>query len=202
MNDVIPTRSAYLELREDRQGMQEGYRFLDEKRLVLAGELIAQLATYKEAKQRFDALHRQAIATLQTALERHGLEELGFYPALRTPQVRIRTRQRQVLGVLLQQAELQTGEIEHPPAALPSPEAEHCRQLFLQLLEEATRFAAHSANLQRLWDEYATTSRRARALEDVLLPEIDATLASIDTALEEQDREEAIRVRHFTRGYE
>jgi V/A-type H+-transporting ATPase subunit D len=32
-------------------------------------------------------------------------------------------------------------------------------------------------------------------MEDVLLPEIDSTLSAIDTALEELEREEAVRVR-------
>jgi virulence factor Mce-like protein len=51
------------------------------------------------------------------------------------------------------------------------------------------------ANLERLRAEYARTARRARAMEDVLLPEIDNTLSAIDTALEELEREEAVRVR-------
>ena len=34
----LPTQSAFLELKEERVGMQEGYRFLDEKRLILAAE--------------------------------------------------------------------------------------------------------------------------------------------------------------------
>ena len=53
-----------------------------------------------------------------------------------------------------------------------------------------------TANLVKLRDEYQLTSRRARALEDVLLPEIDRTLAQIDIALEEMDKEEIVRV-HF-----
>jgi vacuolar-type H+-ATPase subunit D/Vma8 len=46
-----------------------------------------------------------------------------------------------------------------------------------------------------LREEYQRTATRARALEDVLLPEIDQALASVDTPLEELDKEEAIGVR-------
>jgi len=42
-------------------------------------------------------------------------------------------------------------------------------------------------------------ARRARAQEDVLLPEIDETLQEVDSALEEPEREEAIRVRRASR---
>jgi V/A-type H+-transporting ATPase subunit D len=40
---IVPTRSAFLELKEERSGMREGYRSLDEKRLILAAEILAEL---------------------------------------------------------------------------------------------------------------------------------------------------------------
>ena len=61
----------------------------------------------------------------------------------------------------------------------------------------AARLAVLTGNLERLRVEYLRTSRRARALEDVLLPEIDERLGVIDNALEEQEREEAVRVRRW-----
>ncbi len=198
MTDIVPTRSAFLELQEERRGMHEGYRFLDEKRLILAGELIAELERYEILKRRFDTLYREAVAALQSAVERHGLEELEVYPALDTPDARIDTRTRNVLGVHLKEARRESGSGHAEPAVFPSPEAEHCRRLFQQVLQQAVALAARTGNLQRLWEEYRLTSRRARALEEVLLPEMDETLRLIDSGLEEQDREEAIRVRHFT----
>jgi V/A-type H+-transporting ATPase subunit D len=89
-------------------------------------------------------------------------------------------------------------EREDPsPAVEQSPEAEHCRTAFRELVPRAAHLAALVGNLERLRLEYTRTARRARAMEDVLLPEIDDTLKVIETALEELDREEAIRVRHL-----
>ena len=82
MPDIVPTRSAFLELQEERRGMHEGYRLLDEKRLILGGELVAELDRYEALKREFDALYREALAALQRAVERHGLEGLQVYPAL------------------------------------------------------------------------------------------------------------------------
>ena len=42
--DLTPTRSAALDLRDERRGMQEGYGFLDEKCLLLAGAILMALA--------------------------------------------------------------------------------------------------------------------------------------------------------------
>jgi V/A-type H+-transporting ATPase subunit D len=197
MPDIAPTRSAYLELLDDRRSMQEGYHFLDEKRLILAGEIVAELQGYEQAKESFDELYVAAVASLKAAVQRHGLEGLEVYPALVNPSARVESSSRSVLGVAVTEAHLVVGDGESRPAVFASPEAEHCRLMFLRVLQEATALAALESSLRRLWDEYRRTSRRARALEDVLLPEMDETLRQIDSGLEEQDREEAIRVQHF-----
>ncbi len=199
MADVVPTRSAYLELQEERRGMQEGYRFLDEKRLVLAGEIIARLAPYEAARQDFEALYRRAVAALRGAVERHGLEQLELYPPLHFPQARLQVREHGVLGVRVGEARWESGPSRGERPVFASPEAGQCRERFQEVIAAAAALAAARASLLRLWHEYRRTSRRARALEDVLLPEMQATLRMIDAGLEEQDREEAVRVRHFQR---
>ena len=72
MTEITPTRSAFLALREEREGMREGYRFLDEKRLVLAAEMLAELRRYETALARFRAAWADAVRSLQGAVARHG----------------------------------------------------------------------------------------------------------------------------------
>ena len=55
--------------------------------------------------------------------------------------------------------------------------------------------AAVSTNLARLHAEYRRTVRRVRALQDVLLPELDASIGDIDTRLEDLEREDAVASR-------
>jgi V/A-type H+-transporting ATPase subunit D len=56
--------------------------------------------------------------------------------------------------------------------------------------------AACIASLRRLIREYVRTERRARALENVVLPEIDESLHFIEEQLDALDQEEAVRVRN------
>ena len=56
--------------------------------------------------------------------------------------------------------------------------------------------AACVASLRRLVREYVRTERRARALENVVLPEIDGSLRFIEEQLDAVDQEEAVRVRN------
>ena len=67
--------------------------------------------------------------------------------------------------------------------------------VFTSLLPRLTTLAGISGNLYRLLAEYRRTERRARALENVILPEIEQALAQVSGDLEETDLEDAIRVR-------
>jgi V/A-type H+-transporting ATPase subunit D len=78
--EVSPTHSAFLELREERQGMEEGYHFLDEKRLILAAAMLGELQRYECALEQFRSAYAAAVESLKAALARHGLEELQVQP--------------------------------------------------------------------------------------------------------------------------
>jgi V/A-type H+-transporting ATPase subunit D len=191
--EVPPTQSALLELREERQGMEEGYHFLDEKRLILAAAMLGELQRYETTLGEFRNAYAAAVASLRAALGRHGLEELQAQPGGTVLQGEVAVDPRSVLGVTVLEVACQLAETGQEAA--PSPETRQCRERFQRLVGLAARLAAMTGNLERLSHEYSRTARRARALEDVLLPELAAELRQIDTALEEQEREEAIRVR-------
>ena len=69
------------------------------------------------------------------------------------------------------------------------------RPAFAELLPRLVEMAAIAGNLERLYREYRRTVRRVRALQDVLLPEVDATLNELEARLEELERDEALWVR-------
>jgi V/A-type H+-transporting ATPase subunit D len=194
--EITPTHSAYLALKEERAGMRAGYRFLDEKRLILAAEILGQLRRYEEELAAFRGAYAAATEALRGAVARHGVEGLELYPPAPALGGQLRVTPSSVLGVTLHGIACEIGQPVRPAAAVDeSPEAAHCRALFRELIPRTARLAVLSGNLERLRLEYTRTARRARALEDVLLPEIDDTLKVVDTALEELEREEAVRVR-------
>jgi len=201
MPEITPTRSAYLELKEERLGMEEGYRFLDEKRLVLVAETMQELARYETAKQEFQHAYEQAIQALKRSVSRHGTSGLEVYPPIPEAWGELERHSRSVLGLQVHEVYLEEvlPAVEEL-AVNASPEAKETRQLFAHLITLAATLAGMTGNLQRLRDEYQRTSRRARALEDVLLPEIDQNLSQLDTALEEMDKEEIVRVHYAMRS--
>ena len=193
-----PTRAALLELAEEQRVVAEAYEFLDEKRLLLAAELLRQLEQYETLLKEIQSLARSASQQLVAAVQRHGLQELSVYPAAPLESVGIELQQRNVMGVALLDLRLvmaDAGSGAPPVASQPSPEAEQCRAAFAGLLPGLATLAGISGNLYRLLAEYRRTERRARALENVILPEIEQALAQVSSYLEEADLEDAIRVR-------
>lgn len=196
MSDVTPTRSAVIELKEERHAMREGHVFLDEKCLLLAGEIVAELRRSADLEANFLHACNQAAAALSAAIGRHGLEELLAYPVPGLDQARAEIIPRSLMGVRLLEARLHLKlSVQREQVVNASPEAKGCREAFADVIEMAAPLAAVSGNLERLYLEYRRALRRARALQDVLLPELDRTVYDLEARLEDLEREDAIAMR-------
>lgn len=197
MAEAATTRSAALALADERALMRQGYQFLDEKRMLLAAEMLRGLRAHEALEAQLLQRLRAARDALQAALRRHGLEGLLAYPAAAldtAPPAPMRSR---FLGVALLNVAFDVPAETHADdgALDASPEARACRAAFITLLAPLAQLAASAGNLERLATEYRRTERRARALENVLLPEIERALKAIDEHLELADQEEAVRTR-------
>ena len=195
MADLAPSRSVILELREERRTMAEGHAFLDEKCLLLAGEIVRELQRYAAERARADVLAAQAAAALQAALARHGLEELSVHPAPDLATASVTREWHSVMGVKLAHATLSLPGVALPRPPWSSPEAAACGEAFTALMQAATVLGAIAGNLERLSEEYRRSIRRARALNEVLMPELDRTVGELETQLEDLEREDAISMR-------
>lgn len=176
--------------------MREGCVFLDEKCLLLAGAMMAELGRREALARSLEPAWARARAALAAALGRHGLQGLQCQPALDTSTQALVLRRRSLLGVALVEAAIEGEAGAAAQAANPSPEANECRAAFAALAGPLATLAAMDANLARLHAEYRRTMRRVRALEDVLLPELDRDCEAMEAALAELERDEAVWARY------
>ena len=124
MSNIAPTRSALLELMDERRAMKEGYAFLDEKRLLLAGEMLRQLDVYKQVNGEFLARWQEAAEALRGVIARHGLEGTECLPAETLEDADIAVSAANLLGVRLYTAKLSVAQRSEPiglSAGLPYP---------------------------------------------------------------------------------
>ena len=194
-NEQVPTRSAMLQLREEQGIIHEAYNFLDEKRLLLAAELLRQLNQYEKLLDGYEKLRQHAEQALVATVRRHGLQGTQVYPGSYLDDANMLMTNSIFMGVNLMKTELEIPEHEElVEICQPSPEAEQCRHFFLEMVKLAAIIAGVSGNLHRLLAEYRRTERRARALENVVIPEIARKLRDMSTRLEELEQEDIVRV--------
>ncbi|MFO8155815.1 MAG: V-type ATP synthase subunit D [Pseudomonadota bacterium] len=193
--DLSPTPTALASLREEHQVMRDGYSFLDEKRLSLASRILEELEPHRAVMAECESLGEEARRALEAAMGRHGYEDLKVYPPA-VPAGVAEIHESKFLGVVLQEErEIDYSPGEPTPGVDPSPEAGECARVFAHLVRLAAKRGIIEANLQRLLDEYHDTARRAQALEDAVLPELEDDLKYLVGAIEELEQEEAVRAR-------
>ncbi|WP_333823484.1 V-type ATP synthase subunit D [Pinisolibacter sp.] len=195
MREIVPTRSAALALGEERRLMRQGFEFLDEKRMLLAGEMLRQLRLWEAHRAEWQEAARLARTALAAAVERHGLDALQLHPAPAEAPPPPRTTPYRFLGVPMVEAEAVEAAPAPAAAAIdPSPETVAARLAFEKLARLAAAIGVSASNLLRLAQEYRRIERRAKALENVLLPEVEVALKQVVEQLDAVDQEEAVRV--------
>lgn len=70
-----------------------------------------------------------------------------------------------------------------------------CRETYLQAVKALIKLASLQTAFRTLDEEIKMTSRRVNALEYVIIPRIEAMIAEVITELDEQARDEFIRVK-------
>lgn len=190
------SRGQLQELRDEQKVVREGFEFLEQKRMLIAGEIMRELRRHRSLYESFSATHGEALAALGRAIGCHGLEGLAVYPPRPPGEASLDVAERRFLDLRLVDAMAEDAPADRSvPAVLPSIEAELCAGAFRALIGGAAKLAAVATNLARLLEDYRRTERRARALENVILPEIDETVKDFEDQLEAMDQEDAIRVR-------
>jgi len=190
------SRSAFLDLQDEQRLVNDGYEFLDEKRILLAAELLRQREAWREARTVFMDRWDRAAKLLPAAVADQGLEGLQVHPRYSLDEAGFEVSGRPYVGQVMLEAGLDIGDTQlaRDPVR-PSGEVRQLATAFRGLLEVAAPLAAITANLHRLMREYRRTERRVRALENVVLPEIRQDLAAMEEHLDLNDQEEVIRVR-------
>ncbi len=196
--EITATRIALLELKDEQKLVQEGYTLLDEKRILLATEIQRQLARLVALRRECAALESEMRSRTIAAVSRHGLDELSVYPPLSMAEDRLSIRRSRLLGLELLVAHLEISaqlQQSREQPVNPTPEARACAKAHRDWLVRAVELAACGVNLRRLVRDYVRTERRAKAIENILIPDIESSLKLIDGQLESMDQEEVARLR-------
>lgn len=201
--DARPTRLNLLRSRRRLARVREGADLLRRKREALVRELLREARPAVDDRERIARAAGSAYPLLLDAL---GAEGGGQVLATAEPlrRIELATRSGQVWGLTI-------ASVASPPKLERSMEgrgtapgmtdvttvaAAEAFETFAQLLVEA---APREVLLRRLGRAVAQTSRQVRALERRVEPALTSSVAAMTNLLDEREREEHLRLRHFLR---
>ena len=201
--DARPTRLNLLRSRRRLGRVREGAELLRRKREGLVRELFARARPLIDERERIGRAAAVAYPALVEALAEEGS---GGVLASAEPgrEIAVTMMSHRVWGLpvasvaeapKLERSLEARGTVPGPtPAA--TVEAAAAFETFTQLLVEA---APREMLLRRLGQAVAQTSRQVRALERRVEPALASAVASMTSLLDEREREEHLRLRHFLR---
>jgi V/A-type H+-transporting ATPase subunit D len=190
-----------LDVRARRAVAARGARLLRAKREVLAGEIWRLMREVLEGRAKVDEAFREAVKALALAKALRGEEALDSLSLVSGREVPVRVTLRRVWGV-------PTPSVEAPPlarhadgrgtaAASWGPSGAAAARRHEEALEALLRIASRELHLARLGEEVQDTSRRINGLEQLVLPALGHEAARIEAALDERDREDAVRLKRL-----
>ncbi|MCB8945476.1 MAG: V-type ATP synthase subunit D [Ardenticatenaceae bacterium] len=203
MSKVPITRMELLAKREQIALAQQGLELLQQKRSALLRELMrvadSALVRYEElqatAVAARRALVRAEVMVGETAVRSAALATRG--------QLALEMQTVNVMGVSVPVIEQQRASRSQSEriTALPNTSVtiDEAAAAFESEVEHIIDLAESELRLRRLADEIQRTSRRANALEQVVIPQLEAQRDMIQMALDERERAEHFRLKRMKR---
>jgi len=196
--NIPPTRSNLLRVRETLRMARKGYEILDKKREVLTSELVQMAHDAETLQQQLREQFETAYRGLDEARLSVGRERVEWAALAVNESVDVQIRLRSVMGVPIPTIESRGSppEMSYGLGDTTASLDEACT-LFRELLAQIPAYAEMVTSVWRLAKELQKTHRRVNALEHVFIPEYEATVAYIESTLEEREREDTFRLKRI-----
>jgi V/A-type H+-transporting ATPase subunit D len=190
-----------LDVRGRRAVAARGARLLRAKREVLASEIFRLMREVLEGRARLDGALREAVKALTLARALEGEAALDSLALAAGREIGLQVSVRRVWGVptptVSAPALVRSGDGRGTSPASWAPTAAEAARRHEEALELLLRIASRELHLARIGDEIQETSRRINGLEQLVLPALAREAARIGAALEERDREDAVRLKRL-----
>jgi len=195
---VAPTRNNLLRIKDALKLAREGYEILDRKREVLTAELIHVAHDATLLQEQVWALLDEAYQALEISRLSMGREHLEWAALSVNEAIEVRVKLHSVMGVVIPNIESHGKPPEMPyglgDTSVPLDEA---AIRFRRVVASIPTLTETMTTVWRLAQELRKTQRRVNALQYIFIPQYEETLAFIENALEEREREETFRLKRL-----
>jgi V/A-type H+/Na+-transporting ATPase subunit D len=187
---VAPTKSNLIRVKERLNTALEGYDLLEQKREILVMELMRKVEQVKILERELDQKTETAYPCLKRMLVTVGRERADALSRNIRYKYELTEKKVSVAGMSLLGLEIRLPNVELKYS--PANSFAECDETvieFFGLLKILTELAAVRTIAWRLAREVRKTQRRVNALEKMVIPTARETRAYIESALEERDRD-------------
>lgn len=191
---VPPTKGTLITYKSRLQFGREAYELLEQKREVLVMELMRVVYGLRDLERELEEALGEAYSAYEGALLSMGREAISRLMGVGEARYEIEVAGRSAMGVVLPSVRALRAP-EFPDLSLWSTTSALDRTIMaLRRAEEVLlRYVEVYISVWRLAREISKTQRRLNALEHIFLPRYEATVAFVQEALEEAEREEFFR---------
>lgn len=191
---IISTKGNLIQAKKTLALSDTGFELLDRKRNILVREMMQLLDQVKELRTKISDTYHAAYLALQRANI-----TLGFVEGLADSvplDTQLNIRFRSVMGVDLPIVDYIPPEQELYYGSIRSNSALDEAQLCFLRVKQMTALLAEVENSAfQLAEAIIKTQRRANALKNVMIPQLQNTVRVISESLDEKEREEFSRMK-------
>ncbi len=197
--DVQPTRSEELRLKERIELAENGHDILEQKRDGLIHEFMEVVDDARDVNQELADLYSEARLKLVMAKVYDGEDAVrsNALPVNQEPE--ITTTTQNIMGVVVPEIEsddIQRGVLGREYGiSTSSSRIDATAQKYEELLEKIVDAAETQTKIMKLLEEIEKTKRRVNALEHKTIPEMQESLDYVSQTLMEEEREETFRMK-------
>jgi len=203
LSQYKPTRSQLLLVKKTVKMAQRGHRLLKLKRDALIVEFFRVLDRAKQMRSNLVEKYRVAEQRIAVARAVEGVIGVtsASFAMLTRPTLELRTRN--VMGIVVPRIEAQKVRKNIQDRGygviLTSARIDEAAEAYEDLVENVITAAEIETTMRRLIEEIEKVKRRVNALEYRVIPELKSTEAWIRQRLDEMERDNFMRLKHFKR---
>lgn len=173
---------------------------MDKKRNILIRELMELIDQATDIQKEIDETFTSAYQALQKANIQMGIHEVELLSSRIPVEDSIVIKRRSVMGTEIPKVEYHRQELQpaYPFYGTKMSLDQACER-FQKVKELTIRLAQIETSAYRLAYNIKKTQKRANALQNITIPKYESLVQSIQSALEEKEREEFTRLKVIKR---
>jgi V/A-type H+-transporting ATPase subunit D len=198
--NTFPTKGNLIITKNSLALARQGYGLMDKKRNILIRELMALIDQAKDIQKEIDTTFTAAYKALQKANIELGIEYVQEIADSIPVEDGIQIKTRSVMGTEIPLVRCEEKPLSLTYAYYSTRESlDIARQNFKKVKELTIKLSMVENSAYRLATNIKKTQKRANALKNITIPNLETLTKNITDALEEKEREEFTRLKVIKR---